>query len=66
MNNVVNFPDKQKANKLPSNLIKVDTTKKVRIPILSRMYELDGELYYELQGDPTPRKWKDYSHMNFN
>lgn len=66
MNNIINFPDKQKVNQLPSNAIKVDSTKTVRIPILEKIYEMDGELMYELQGDPTPRKWKDYSHMNFN
>lgn len=66
MDNIINFPDKQNGNKLPTNLIKVDSTKTVRIPIIGRMYEIDGELYYEIQGDPTPRKWKDYSHMTFN
>lgn len=66
MDNVINFPNKQKENRLPSNLIKVDTAKTVRIPILEKIYEVGGELMYELQGDPTPRKWKDYSHKNFN
>ncbi len=66
MNNIINLFDKQKDNKLPPNAIKVDSTKTVRIPILDRMYEIDGELYYEIKGDPTPRKWKDYNHMDFN
>ena len=66
MSNVINFPKKQKNDKLPTNLIKVDTTKTVRIPIFEKIYEVDGELMYELQGDPTPRKLKDYSHMDFN
>lgn len=66
MNNVINLFDKQQDNELPPNAIKVDSTKTVRIPILDRMYEIDGELYYELKGDKTPRKWKDYSHKNFN
>ena len=66
MSNVINFPEKQKVDKLPTNLIKVDSTKTVRIPIFDRIYEVEGELYYELRGDRPPRKLKDYSHMDFN
>lgn len=66
MNNIINLPNKQKDNKLPLNAIKVESRKTVRIPILGRMYEIDGELYYELKGGSTPRKWKDYNHMDFN
>lgn len=51
---------------LPSNLAKVENTDMVRIPILDKFYEVDGELYYKVAGDSTPRKWKDYSHENFN
>lgn len=51
---------------LPSNLTKVENTDMVRIPILDKFYEINGELYYEVSGDSTPRKWKDYSHENFN
>lgn len=51
---------------LPPNMERVKNTDAVRIPILDKFYEVDGELYYEVSGDSTPRKWKDYSHMNFN
>lgn len=47
-----------KHDELPPNMIK--------IPILDKFYEIDGEFYYQIKGDSTPRKWKDYNHMNFN
>lgn len=62
INNIINLPDKQKKKELPTNVIKVDPTKTVRIPILGRMYEIDGELYYEIQGDPPRGKEGLQSH----
>ena len=66
MKNIINFPDKQKVDKLPTNLIKVDSSKTVRIPIIDKFYEIDGELFYVISGDSTPRKWADYKLEDFN
>jgi len=66
MKNIINLSDKRKEDKLPTNVTKVDSTKTVRIPILDRVYEIDGELYFETKNDSTPRKLKDYSQKNFN
>ena len=63
---VINLVDKRNEKELPSNLIKVKSKKTVRIPILDKIYEVDGELMYELKSDTTPRKWKDYSLDDFN
>lgn len=64
-NNMRSIIQKPESN-LPSNMHRVDASKLLKIPILDRLYEIDGEWYYQIQGDPTPRKWKDYDHMDFN
>ncbi|MEK4025842.1 hypothetical protein [Sporosarcina sp. FSL W7-1283] len=51
---------------LPSNLIPLDSKKMVRIPVVDRFYEIDGEIYYQISGDNTPRKWADYDLKDFN
>lgn len=44
MKNFINLSEKQQENKLPTNLIPVNSTEMFRIPILDRMYEIDSEL----------------------
>ncbi len=51
---------------LPSNVIEVKDSDLIRIPIFDRIYQIDGELYYELAGDRVPRKLKDYKLEDFN
>lgn len=58
--------NKIRKDDLPSNLIPVESKKTVRIPIVDRFYEMDGELYYQICGDNTPRKWAEYDHRDFN
>ncbi|MEV9640477.1 hypothetical protein ABZ756_07240 [Mammaliicoccus sciuri] len=64
-NKVVSINQNHK-NELPSNLIRVNSKKTVRIPVVDRFYEIDGELYYQICGDNTPRKWADYDLRDFN
>lgn len=63
---LINLADKRIEKRLPTNIKRVDSSKTVRIPILEKIYEVDGELMYEIKGDNTPRKWKDYSLDDFN
>lgn len=65
-NKIANINKERKDISLPANMKKINQNNTIRIPILERMYEIDGELYYQIKGDNTPRKWKDYSHMDFN
>lgn len=37
----------------------------IRVPIISRMYEIDGEMHYEIEGENIPRKWSDYNVDDF-
>lgn len=53
-------------NDIPTNLKTVQEEEMVRIPIINKFKEVDGELYYQIRGDATLRKWSDYNHMNFN
>lgn len=64
-NKIVSINQSHK-NELPSNLIPVNSHKTVRIPIVDRFYEIDGELYYQICGDNTPRKWAEYNLKDFN
>lgn len=50
----------------PKNLIEVKNEELIRIPIFDKVYEIDGELYYKIKGDDTPRKMKDYKVEDFN
>ena len=47
-------------------IVKRLNTKAVHIPVLERIYKINGELYYQAEGDDRPRKWKDYSLKHFN
>lgn len=53
-------------NDLPANVIPISKEEMIKVPILERFYEIDGELYYQVRGDSTPHKWNEYSHMDFN
>lgn len=64
--NIINLADKRIEKGLPTNIERVDSSKTVRIPVLDKFYQIDGEWMYEVKDDNTPRKWKDYSHMDFN
>lgn len=64
--NKIKSINQQQSGELPSNLQPIDSSNTVRIPIIDRFYEIDGELYFQIAGDSTPRKWKNYSHMDFN
>lgn len=56
----------RKRDALPPNMKRVDNSEMVRVPIIKRFYEIDGELYYQVAGDKTPKKWKDYTLDDFN
>lgn len=64
--NIINLDDKRIEKGLPINVTRPKSQETVRIPILERIYEVDGELMYELKSDPTPRRLKDYSLDDFN
>ena len=58
--------NQNRKDELPSNLIRVNSNNMVRIPVVDRFYEIGGELYYQICGDNTPRKWADYNLKDFN
>lgn len=63
---IINLSDKRKENELPTNLTKINEKDLINIPIFERIYEIDGELYYEVSGENKPRKLKDYKLEDFN
>lgn len=64
-NNIIQLNNKKK-NQLPTNAIEVDDSDLIRVPIFERVYQVDGELYYQIVGSRVPRKLKDYKLEDFN
>ena len=64
--NVINLADRKMENEFPRNLRRINDGRTIRIPILDKFYEKDGELFYELKGENIPRKWADYTLEDFN
>lgn len=64
-NNIIQL-NNQKKNHLPTNAIEVKDSDLIRIPIFERIYQVDGELYYQVAGSRVPRKLKDYKLEDFN
>lgn len=62
-NNIIQLNDKKQ---LPTNAIEVDDSDLIRVPIFERIYQVDGELYYQIVGSRVPRKLRDYKLEDFN
>lgn len=60
--NLVSFNKKEPC--LPSNLVKVEGSELVRIPILNKFRVIDGEVYYQF-GNDRLKRMSDYSLDDF-
>lgn len=60
------IPIKPDEKSFPTNLKPGREEEMIRVPIIEKFKEVDGELYYQIRGDQTLRKWSEYNHMNFN